>query len=131
MKQDAGKEEKQGKTSLGKIIGLAMAVVLLVFCLVGAVGLRNRSTFTQEKWLRHPESRARITDNLLDQYDLIGMTEQEVLDLLGPNDNRMGYFTQENRFVYCLGGERLIMDSEWLLIDFTDGVVSDYSMITD
>ena len=122
---------KRGQTSLGKIVGATMAVVILVFCLVGAVGLSNRHTFTQEKWLKHPESRARITDNMLEQYDLIGMTEQEVLDLLGPNDNRMGYFTQENRFVYCLGGERMIMDNEWLLIDFADGVVSEYSMTTD
>ncbi len=132
MEQDTERKRKEkGKTSLGLIIGAALAVVILVFCCVGAVGYANRHTFTQERWLEQPGSRAKMTDDLFADYELVGMTEQQILELLGPNDNLSGYFQKENRYVYYLGEERTIMDSEWLLLDFVDGVVAEYSIVQD
>jgi len=41
------------------------------------------------------------------------------------------HFVQDNRFVYFLGSERTVIDSEWLLIDFENGVVTEYSITMD
>jgi len=75
----------------------------------------------------YPEKRAKMTSDLLDNYELVGMTETEVVNLLGQNR----YFVEDNRFVYYLGNERTFIDSEWLLIDFENGIVTEYSMTTD
>lgn len=88
-------------------------------------------TFTTEKWLEYPNRRAKMTADLLENYELVGMTEDEVISLLGQNNNEYGYFNQDNRFIYYLGEERTIIDSEWLLIDFENGVVKEYSMTMD
>ena len=78
-------------------------------------------------------SEQKIVDDLLMRYDLIGMHESEIIALLGNHDNDYGYFSSENRFVYRLGMERgfISIDSEWLIIDFDDGVVVGYFITTD
>ena len=85
------------------------------------------------KWREAPGERVNIVDSLLSKHDLIGMTEKEVTALLGENDNDSGYFSKDGRYVYYLGPERGLfsIDSEWLLIDFSDGKVSDFSLTTD
>lgn len=65
-----------------------------------------------------------MTGDLLEDYDLIGMTEAEIVDLLGADN-------QDDRYVYYLGNERTMIDGEWLLIEFENGVVTGYSMTTD
>ncbi len=89
------------------------------------------SSFSSGKWAAHPDRRAGMVDDLLADYNLIGMSEADISQLLGPNDNDTGYFQQANRYVYCLGNQRITMDREWLLIDFTNGRVQDYSITTD
>ncbi len=88
-------------------------------------------TFSQERWLQYPDKRAKMTADLFEKYELVGMTETEIVNLLGQNNNDYGYFNKDNRFVYYLGEERTIIDSEWLLLDFKDGVVYEYSMTQD
>ena len=89
------------------------------------------SSFSSGKWAAHPDRRAGMVDDLLADYNLIGMSEADISQLLGPNDNDTGYFQQTNRYVYCLGNQRTTIDREWLLIDFTNGRVQDYSITTD
>ncbi|WP_432200354.1 hypothetical protein ACRAQ7_12210 [Erythrobacter sp. W53] len=63
---------------------------------------------------------------------LDGLSEAEVVELLGP-ETETTYF-QEYDFVYSLGPERgfLSIDSEWLVIDFDDnGEVSRYQIVRD
>ncbi len=72
-----------------------------------------------------------MTADLLNRYELEGMTAAEVTALLGENDNDRGYFNRENRFVYYFGSERTVIDSEWLLLDFEQGRVTAVSMTTD
>jgi len=81
--------------------------------------------------LAYPEKRAKMTSDLLENYELVGMTEDEVINLLGQNNNDYGYFVEDNRFIYYLGNERTIIDSEWLLIDFENGIVTEYTMTMD
>jgi len=52
---------------------------------------------------------------------------------MGENEFRSarGYFNAPDRSVYCLGSRRTVIDDEWLLIDFENGVVREYTMTTD
>ncbi len=89
------------------------------------------AAFTKFKWENDIESRSLIAGDLLYDYELIGMKQQEMEDLLGKNNNDFGYFVQENRYVYYLGSKRTIIDGEWLLNDFKDNLVVSNEMITD
>lgn len=104
---------------------------LLALALWWFASFRYWRTFSRDKWLDHPDRRAKMTADLMESYSLPGMTEDEVASLLGPNDNWRGYFSQDHRFVYWLGNERTVIDSEWLLIDFENGVVKDISLTMD
>ena len=113
------------------VFGIFAALVLAVI-VVGIV-YQYQHSFSTAKWERNPEERTKIVDDLLMRYDLIGMQESEILALLGNHDNDSGYFSSENRFVYRLGMERgfISIDSEWLIIDFDDGIVTGYFITTD
>ncbi len=108
------------------VLVILAAVVLVKFC-----SYRYWHSFSREKWLSYPEKRAYMASDLLKRHELAGMTKDEVVSLLGQHNNDYGYFSEENRLVYYLGGERTIIDSEWLLIDFENGVVTGYSITTD
>lgn len=114
-------------------LALAVVVAFAAACVLGLLALRERHRFSREKWLQDPENRTRIVDDLLANHELVGMTEEEILALLGDCDNESGYFQQAQRLVYWLGPERGLMsiDSEWLILDFNGGSVKDCFITTD
>lgn len=116
-----------------KYIAWALVILFGVAILWGVLSYKWDHTFTREKWKDEPEQRALFVTDMISKYELIGMTEKQVMDLLGENDNDMGTFVAENRFVYWLGleGQFFKIDSEWLLVDFEDGIVSNYAIETD
>lgn len=72
-----------------------------------------------------------MVDDLLARYELVGMTRDKVDELLGVPPET-AYFTGFD-YVYWLGPERgfISIDSEWLCIDFEDGVVVDARLMRD
>ena len=106
---------------------------LIIAMVITGCAYQEQHSFSTAKWEQHPDERTKIVDDLLTRYDLIGMQESEILALLGNHDNDCGYFSSENRFVYRLGMERsfISIDSEWLIIDFADGVVVGHFITTD
>ena len=106
---------------------------LIIAMVITGCAYQEQHSFSTSKWEQYPDERTKIVDDLLDDYDLIGMQESEVIALLGNHDNDYGYFSSENRFVYRLGMERsfISIDSEWLIIDFADGVVVGHFITTD
>ena len=106
---------------------------LIIAMVITGCAYQEQHSFSTSKWEQYPDERTKIVDDLLDDYDLIGMQESEILTLLGTHDNDSGYFSSENRFVYRLGMERglISIDSEWLIIDFDDGIVTGYFITTD
>ena len=105
-------------------------LALLVACTLLLCGCQRDMTFTPEKWRDDPDNRVRMVDDLLDRYDLVGMSENEIHFLLGkPTDT--SYFKRENRLVYYMGFEEYNIDASWLLVDFVDGAVSEYMVTTD
>ena len=114
-------------------LALAVVVAFAAACVLGLLALRERHCFSREKWLQDLENRTRIVDDLLANHELVGMTEEEILALLGDCDNESGYFQQQDRLVYWLGPERGLMsiDSEWLILDFAGEVVTGWFITTD
>ncbi len=123
--QSMEKEIKRAKCI--NYILFSVFVVMLVGVVVFGVVRHFQHSFTTEKWLRLPEKRTRIVDDLLADHGLVGMKEDEITALLGMHNNDYGYFNAPNRYVYYMGPERgfFRIDSEWLVLDFTDGMVTD------
>ncbi len=106
--------------------------VCAALCAMTALGInRYQHTFSPQKWSTAPDSRCKIVDDLLEQYTLVGMTEAEVTQLLGPEDGpaqtsfklSRSEFPPDSTLVYYLGVE--FMDTNWLILSLRDGVVSE------
>lgn len=89
-------------------------------------------TFSTEKWLKHPEKRVDIVDNLLEKHELLGMPVDKVILLLG-EDTPTLYFKTETNMVYFLGPERglIRIDSEWLVLEIQEDRVSKVDICRD
>lgn len=111
----------------GIFVGLILAII------IAGIVYQYQHSFSTAKWERNPDERTKIVDDLLGDYDLIGMRESDIIDLLGNDNNDYGYFNEKDRFVYYLGPERglISIDSEWLILDFADGVVVNCYITTD
>lgn len=128
---DMKREVRRARIANYTIFAILSAILFAI--IIGYFIYRYQHTFHSDRWLNKPSERTDMVGNLLQNYKIIGLTESEVLSLLGPHDNDQGAFNADNRYVYYLGPERGLfsIDSEWLLIDFIDGIVSDYSLATD
>ncbi len=114
------------------LVGMALAILAgLVLLLAAGYGLwRCQRTYTPDKWASAPDERLDILGDLLERYDLVGMTEEEVVALLGPEDGPeqtsfkgdRTYYPPEDTLVYYLGVG--MMDGVWLVISLEDGVVT-------
>ncbi len=136
MKEQLTHEQIQKEISKAKRANYIVFGIML-FCLLFLISAifiyKFQHSFSTKKWTTAPEHRARIVSDMIEKHELIGMKESEIIALLGQNDNNTGYFSADNRFVYCLGmdGQLFKIDSQWLLINFSDGMVSEYSFTTD
>ena len=108
-----------------RISYLILAVLILLFCVLLAVlGPRAYwSRFTPEKWQDHPDRRASMVDDLLEEHELAGMTEEAVAALLGDGDGGPEAPGGKDRLAYRLG-EDGPSGGGWLLVDFANGVVT-------
>ena len=111
----------------GILAGLILAII------VAGIMYQYQHSFSTSKWERNPDERTKIVDDLLEDYELIGMRESDIIELLGKDNNDYGYFNEKNRLVYYLGPERglISIDSEWLILDFANGVIVDCYITTD
>ncbi len=128
---DVEREMRKAKRINDIAVGMFAAVVLAI--IIAGVVYYHTHTFSTSKWLNDPEGRTAIVDDLLAKHEFAGMTEEEVAALLGEPNNDYGYFNADDRYVYYMGPERglISIDSEWLILDFTDGVVSNSYITTD
>ena len=107
--------------------------IALLGLLGAALGIaRKGHTFSTEQWLAEPAERTKIVDDLLENHSPVGMTEEEVLALLGQPSDEMPV-TEQDTLCYYLGDERglISIDSEWLVLSLQDGVVSSADITTD
>ncbi|HEX9059915.1 MAG TPA: outer membrane protein assembly factor BamE [Clostridia bacterium] len=93
----------------------------------------SSSLFNEDRWVKRPDERVYMVDNLLYKYNLKGMPKDEVKKLLG-EPTKTEYFKTPSNIVYYLGPERgfIRIDSEWLTIDFDDkGKVNSFGLARD
>lgn len=132
---DETKMEKQAQhAKMFNIIIFSIFAAITVTVLVGFGVYRYQHTFTVEKWLEAPNDRTNIVADMLEKHKLVGMTEEEIVFLLGEEENNANtktsfkisktYFDPENTLVYYLGVD--YMDDRWLIISLENGIVSSY-----
>ena len=121
-----------------KAIGcLALLLIGLLSLTLGfayATGYLPQRLFESSDWrlVGNEHHRVKMVEHLLWSGKLDGLTQAEVVELLGP-ETQTTYFSEFDS-VYWLGPERgiLKLDSAWLVIDFDEsGVVSNYKIVED
>ena len=115
----------------GKLICVALFFIAASLCGYWWISGQRFDSDTWKSVAGSDATRLAMVDDLLARYELVGMTREEVDGLLGvPTET--GYFANFE-YVYLLGPERgfISIDSEWLCIDFEDGVVSDARLMRD
>lgn len=101
-----------------KIIISFLMVLILCSC----------SQFDQEAWLKEPEKRHDMMGSLTSKYKLKGMTENEIIDLLGEPAEQL---TEPSRqFLYYIGSAGLGVKVTLLQLHFDEnGKVESHDII--
>lgn len=125
--------ENEIKRAKRRII-IAFSVLIAVLLIIAAAFCvyRYQRTFSQEKWLSNADGRYMIVDDMLEKHQLIGMSEADVIALLGKEDGdgpasfklSDKNYPPETTLVYHLGVEYI--DNMWLIISISDGIVAEY-----
>lgn len=82
------------------------------------------SVYTREKWDKYPWERSCMIDNLNEQYEFIGMTEQEVIAILGESDL---IFKRDDRTIYQYVIGDVFKEQNAYDFMFENGIVVDTS----
>mgnify|MGYP006900617403 FL=1 len=125
--------ENEAKRAKRRII-IAFSILVFILLVIAAAFCvyRYQHTFSQEKWLSNADGRYMIVDDMLEKHQLIGMSEADVIALLGAEDGdgpasfklSREHFPPESTLVYHLGVEYI--DNMWLIISISDGIVTEY-----
>lgn len=124
---DCEKEVRKAKRINYTAFGILVTVVLAI--IIASVTYHYQHTFSTSKWANDIYHRYRIVSDLQEKYSLIGMTERQVIELLGQEDgkNQTSFkiskddYPAESTLVYFLGID--IMDNMWLILPIENGVV--------
>ena len=125
-------ENEAKRAKRGIIIAFSVLVCILLVIAVIFFMYRSQHTFSQEKWLSNASERYMIVGDMLEKHPLIGISEDNVIALLGAEDGdgqssfklSRDYFPPESTLVYYLGVE--YMDDMWLIISTDNGTVTEY-----
>jgi len=132
---DETKIKKQAQSAkLYNMIIFSLFAAIAITALSAFIVFKYQHTFTLEKWYKAPNDRTNIVADMLEKHKLIGMTEHEIISLLGHEENFANtktsfkisktYFDPENTIVYYLGVD--FMDDRWLIISLENNIVSSY-----
>ena len=105
---------------------------MIIIC-AGVVSIYQSHRFTPEKWRDHPEKRVRIVSDLMKKYELVGMSEDEVLKLLGPETysrqtsfkGDRTYYPPDETLVYYIGDDWL--ERVYMILSLQDNKVAKIS----
>lgn len=126
--------EEIKKSKLFNYIVFSFFMVTAIFLFSCFVVDWNEHHFTKEKWIKNTEERYKIVNDFLQQYEIVGMLEQEIISLLGEETEDApiqfkvieGVYPDANHLTYDLG--TFYIDREWLIITVENGVVIQYVM---
>ncbi len=124
--------ENEAKRAKVRIIAFSVLIAVLLIIAAAFCVYRYQHTFSQEKWLSNADGRYMIVADMLEKHPLTGMSEADVIALLGKEDGdgpasfklSDKNYPPETTLVYCLGVD--YMDDMWLIISISDGIVTEY-----
>lgn len=112
-------------------------IAVLIICYLGIIAFivisgdidnyMNRTDFNSESWKNWKETemtaclRWDMTHSLTSNYELIGMTTQQIIELLGTPSNQ-----SDSNMSYYLGMARHGIDTGSLILELEKGVVVEY-----
>ena len=98
-------------------------------------GVCDKIPFDSETWqfgqANETYIRIRMVDDLRSNHALLGMTQDAIDDLLGPGRTETLF---DCDYIYWLGPERqsfIVIDSEFLCLNFVNGKVSEHKLVVD
>lgn len=110
-----------------------LVILLALLLLLGGIGTANwyRHLFTPNRWQQKPEQRQYMLESLEHKYQLVGMSREEVISLLGePEEAQTGfkgdsaYYPSESTLVYYIGCDPVFRaDMQWLILPLAEGRV--------
>ena len=106
------------------------AVVIFALAILAAKYV-EKHTFSSERWKENEDVRKYMITDLLKKHPLVGMSEDEVLSLLGPQAEKGSqqatfkgdrtYYPPESTLVYYIGQD--LLEGRWLVLPIKDGTV--------
>lgn len=104
-------------------------IPIIIACVLLLLYFYNH-TFTSTRWRESPNQRYKIVDSLTRWHHLAGMTEAEIMELLGPPDSTQGSFKIDHRkfqpgqaLIYKMGV--VYVDVTYLILPIQDGVCTE------
>jgi hypothetical protein len=86
-------------------------------------------TFSTARWIKHPNKRIDMVQNLLSSHDLIGESKEQILRLLDEPRNEFETHSKDN-FSYFLGSNKAFgLDVNYLFITFADDIVASVRIV--
>lgn len=111
----------------------AIFVIIAVILGISLIKYKLQREFSTSRWIANPSERVDMIDDMLSENELVGKTKEEIISLLGNDNGDDGPDREGDIKVYYLGDEPglVSIDSAWLVIAFSDGVVSGFEVKTD
>jgi hypothetical protein len=121
FKRIEDKKTRAAATWVSTLILTPIIYIGLIIAWVYAVTDYPKVDFDKTKWAADIEKRYEMTDDLVDNEKLTGKTKDEIIELLGLEDNTQ----QSNQWTYYIGFRpRLFsVDPDILVIEFKNGKV--------
>ncbi|MBE5766539.1 MAG: hypothetical protein E7335_05170 [Clostridiales bacterium] len=113
----------------GKGMGFLKAFFAVQACIVvyaaaafGTQAWVNRylSDFTPEKWVRYPSQRICMIADMAEEYELIGMTKEDIWALFGAEDIPYADVGEADILEYYIGASGLSIDPTMMTIVFEE-----------
>lgn len=106
---------------LSFIVFTIISLVLVVCISLG--GRSYISEFSSEKWSNNEGLRTYMVEDLEEEHKIVGMTDKEVLELLGEPDDIWELSEKERyAYIYYIGTD-IIGESDMYFVSFLDNVV--------
>ena len=123
----AARRAKRNNQIIFAVLTCLLLIVVFALCVI-----KYRHTFSKSKWDASKGDRYKIVNDMLDSYQLIGMSESDVIQLLGEEDSNeqtsfkisKQYFPPDSTLVYYLGVD--FVDDNWLILSINGDVVTEY-----
>ena len=128
-KENTDKQIKDIKLCNKVILSILITLVLTIISVT--IIYKYKHTFTINKWNENREDRHKIVTSMTRKHHIIGMSEQDIIKLLGKEDSEQSSFKisrekfpPETTLVYYLGVDYI--DNEWLIISMQNGIAVSY-----